>query len=134
MDLQPIHNQEATSSSSSQIQHLVITEPSASSSTADSKALRSSARVKAAKQKEQDKGKDRDSAEQATSSSAAQPLLDSSISTRATRSSQQATRAKRARDTDVKGKGKAKDFADETTVRASKRQALIDLTQVSRHC
>src|ERR1700720_160328 len=101
MDLQPIRNQEATSSSSASSNllptHQLNQESSVEASTpfAESRALRSSARVKAAKQKEQekDKGKYLDFTLQA--SSALLPF--DSVSTRATRPSP-ASRPKRVRD------------------------------------
>lgn len=114
MDLQPIHNQEATSSSASSHQHSTA----ASTPFSGSKVLRSSARVKAAKQKDNEKGKDRELAEQASSSFATLPL--EPIPTRATRSSQP-FKSKQTRETDVKGKGKAKEPADEPSGQASKR-------------
>jgi E3 ubiquitin-protein ligase TRIP12 len=126
MDLSSIHTQQATSSSSSP-SHSFPTQQLQQESSIDSPnsfpdsgALRSSARVKAAKLKEQekDKGKDRNSAEQASSSSSSLRL--DSISTRATLPSS-ASKFKRFRDTDVKGKAKAKESSDESSGRAIKR-------------
>lgn len=126
MDLSSIHTQQATSSSSSP-SHTLPTQQfqqessiDSPNSLPDSRALRSSARVKAAKLKEQekDKGKNRNSAEQAPSSSSSLPL--DSISTRATLPSS-ATKFKRSCDTDVKGKTKAKESSDESLSKAIKR-------------
>ncbi|KAL0569563.1 Ubiquitin fusion degradation protein 4 [Marasmius crinis-equi] len=105
MDLQPSHTQEATSSSSHST-------PDIDSS--ETKALRSSARVKAAKQKSQDKEQsssgDPSAAEKQSSSS--QQLPDSSIS--------RATRAKRPRE-GTSGKGKAKETAEGSIRRRTRR-------------
>jgi E3 ubiquitin-protein ligase TRIP12 len=129
MDLPSFHNQQATSSTSSSSSHPSLTlqvqqqfSIDHSTSFPESRALRSSARVKAAKQKEleKDNGKERDAAEQASSSASSLPV--DSISSRAIRSSP-ASKHRRTRDTDVKGKGKAKDSSDESSARSSKRYA-----------
>ncbi|KAL0059411.1 Ubiquitin fusion degradation protein 4 [Marasmius tenuissimus] len=105
MDLQPSHTQEATSSSSNSTPDIDTTEP---------KTLRSSARVKAAKQKSQDKEQfstgDLSAVEKQSSSS--QHLPDSSIS--------RATRAKRPRE-GTSGKGKAKETAEGSSRRRTRR-------------
>lgn len=114
MDLQPIRNQEATSSSSSSLQQ---NSAAVSTSLTGSKVLRSSARVKASKQKDKERDKDRELAEQASSSFAAFPL--DPIPTRATRSSQ--IHKPQAREVDVKGKGKTRELPGESAGQASRR-------------
>ncbi|KIJ20720.1 hypothetical protein PAXINDRAFT_165588 [Paxillus involutus ATCC 200175] len=116
MDLQPIYQQEATSSSTTQLpQSELLQLPSISSSPAvvsESRSLRSSARVKAAKQKEKEReqarDKDSDSAEQSAA------LSENTRSSKPTTS-----KNKRPRET-ATGKGKEKDFNDESA-QASKR-------------
>ncbi|KAG7094023.1 hypothetical protein E1B28_007645 [Marasmius oreades] len=108
MDLQPSQLQEATASSSTSI-------PDIDSS--ETKTLRSSARVKAAKQKSLDK--EQTSSGEAIpvekqSSSSGQHLPDSSIS--------RGTRAKRPRE-GVTGKGKAKETTEGTSRRKTRRNA-----------
>ncbi|KAG1723840.1 uncharacterized protein EDB91DRAFT_1340148 [Suillus paluster] len=113
MDYQPIHQQEATSSSvplqppESEQAHFPAT--SASASTTEFKPTRSSARVKAAKQKE----KEREQAKDREGDSAEQSVAVPSESTRATRSTTQ-TKNKRPRE-GSSGNGKSKEISDETT-------------------
>jgi len=111
MDLQPIHQPEATTTASTSERTL---EQHTSSISAETRALRSSARVKAAKQKE--KGKEHESPGQ-PSSSTAQPDI---VASRTPRSSTTLTKSKRTRD-NIAGKGKAKEVSDESPPRASKR-------------
>ncbi|KAG5636235.1 hypothetical protein H0H81_008716 [Sphagnurus paluster] len=82
MDLQPIHNPEAHSSAStsSSTPRLPIPDQDQSEPlSADSKTLRSSARVKAAKQKSKVKPKTKDPAQPQPPSSSAAPLPDTSV-------------------------------------------------------
>lgn len=120
MDYQPIHQQEATSSSVS-LQPLESEQahfPSTSTpvSTIDSKPIRSSARVKAAKQKE----KEREQAKDREGDSAEQSVAVPSESTRETRSITQA-KSKRPRE-GSSGNGKFKESSEETA-RVSKSRA-----------
>ncbi|KAG6869212.1 hypothetical protein C0993_009075 [Termitomyces sp. T159_Od127] len=122
MDLQPLHHQEATSSASASTARQQFDQPSALST--DSKTLRSSARVKAAKLKSKQKSndKDRDSAVQQSqlpSSSSAVSLTDTVVS-RTTRAT--TTKSKRSRESiPAKGKGKANDLPEETVPRITRR-------------
>ncbi|TFK51850.1 hypothetical protein OE88DRAFT_1679337 [Heliocybe sulcata] len=110
MDLQPTQHQEAISSASSSSQPQLSSSPSEAP-----RGVRSSARVKAAKQKEKENGKERDSTEQSSSTAA------TSEATRATRAGNSSSKLKRERST---GKGKAKESADEAS-RASKRYVFV---------
>lgn len=119
MDLQPIHHQEANTSSSASTSTRTQLPDLDSSSSTDSRALRTSARVKAAKQKSQakGKGKERDSTnlEQPSSSTAVQspdPVVSRAI--RAT------PRTKRSREV-VVDQTKTNETFDETITRSSKR-------------
>ncbi|KAG6890023.1 hypothetical protein C0992_003368 [Termitomyces sp. T32_za158] len=121
MDLQPLHHQEATSSASASTARRQFDQPSALST--DSKTLRSSARVKAAKSKSKQKSndKDRDSTVQHSQlpSSSAVSLPDTVVprTTRAT-----TLKSKRSRETiSAKGKGKANDLPEETALRTTRR-------------
>ncbi|KAG1850714.1 hypothetical protein F4604DRAFT_1907303, partial [Suillus subluteus] len=112
MDYQPIHQQEATSSSVSlqplESEQAQFPLTSASVSTIDSKPIRSSARVKAAKQKE----KEREQAKDREGDSAEQSVAVPSESTRETRSATQA-KNKRPRE-GSSGNGKFKESSEET--------------------
>lgn len=126
MDLQPSHHQEATSSASVSTARQQFDQPSALST--DSKTLRSSARVKAAKLKSKQKcnDKDRDSTVQHSqlSSSSAVPLTDTVVprTTRAT-----TLKSKRSRENiAAKGKGKTNDSPEETALRTTRRLVDID--------
>ncbi|KAF8817458.1 hypothetical protein BYT27DRAFT_7074713 [Phlegmacium glaucopus] len=118
MDLSPIHYQEATSSSSvSNVHHQQEHFSPATSS--EPKPIRSSARVKAAKQKLQLSSKSKDSestnTEPEPGTSAGPP---ESISTRSTRTSPAKTSRLREGNT---GKGKDKEVLPETSSRNHKR-------------
>lgn len=118
MDYQPIYQQEATSSSVSlqplESEQAHFPSTSASVSTIDFKPIRSSARVKAAKQKE----KEREQAKDREGDSAEQSVAVPSESTRETRSITQA-KSKRPRE-GSSGNGKFKESSEETA-RVSKR-------------
>jgi hypothetical protein len=125
MDLQPSHQQAATSIPSApsipsfpQVQQHNQSFSSASSSSTESRALRSSARVKAAKQREIEKckGKERESDQPS-----AIPSESISHTTRAIAIS---SKSKRSRD-QVSGKGKGKEVFDDQTSRPSKRYRII---------
>lgn len=120
MDYQPIHQQEATSSSVSlqplESEQAHFPSTSAPVSTIDSKPIRSSARVKAAKQKE----KEREQAKDREGDSAEQSVAVPSESTRETRSITQA-KSKRPRE-GSSGNGKFKESSEETA-RVSKSRA-----------
>lgn len=119
MDLQPIHHQEATTSSSASSStriQLPDLDSSSSTTAADSRALRTSARVKAAKQKSKAKGKGKECDSiipEQSSSSAAALSADTSRAIRIPRS-------KRFREA-VVGATKTKESTDETFTRSSKR-------------
>lgn len=113
MDLQPTQHPEAISSASPSSSQSTQPQP-ASSSSEIPRGVRSSARVKAAKQKEKEKGKERDSTEQSSSSAATSDV------SRPTRASNSASVLKRARERST-GKGKAKESADEASARANKK-------------
>src|ERR1700722_829393 len=116
MDLQPDHHQEATSSSSSFLHPPIQDQqqqPLSSLSSVESGAPRSSARVKAAKKKENNKGKERE-----TTSYSATPL--ETLVSRNTRSTSNLTKTKPPRDNSI-GKGKAPEFSDQSQSRTSKR-------------
>ncbi|RDB23948.1 Ubiquitin fusion degradation protein 4 [Hypsizygus marmoreus] len=124
MDLQPIQHQEATSSASASTttrQQLPDQDSSSSAASEESKALRSSARVKAAKQKSKAKTKgkakelDSTTSEQLSSSSAALPA--DTVVPRTTRAT---LKAKRSREP-ITGKGKSTEVSDEPILRTSKR-------------
>lgn len=114
MDLQPIHNQEATTSASAPTSDLDF-----STTAADYRALRTSARVKAAKQKSQakGKGKERDSTNPEQSSSSTVTLSPDPVASRAIRAT---PRSKRSREA-VVGKAKTNESPDETANRSNKR-------------
>lgn len=121
MDLQPNHHQEATSSASASIvvrQQIPNQDSTSSVASTDAKTLRTSARVKAAKQKSKakDQGKERETnnSEQLSSASAAQ---DTARITRAT------IKSKRSRES-VVGKGKSNEVVEDAPSRASKRYAI----------
>lgn len=120
MDYQPINQQEATSSSVSlqplESEQAQFPSTSASVSTVDSKPIRSSARVKAAKQKE----KEREQAKDREGDSAEQSVAVPSESTRETRSAAQA-KNKRPRE-GSSGNGKFKESSEETA-RVSRSRA-----------
>jgi len=110
MDLRPIHLQDATSSSSV---HATQANPDAiQDTTTETKSIRSSARVKAAKQKAQ-LGRDRDSPNPEEPGTSSAPQLES-ISTRSTRVSPIKTTRSR------EGKGKAKEVQQDSP-RSNKR-------------
>ena len=125
MDLQPIHHQEATSSVNSSTRSQFPQQDSSSSavSSTETQNLRSSARVKAAKQKSQakDKGKERNPTithQQPSSHS----VVESSeiVVPRTTRATTNFSKPKRSRDKLV-GKTKAKAVSDKSLPRTSKR-------------
>ncbi|KAG6902593.1 hypothetical protein C0995_014600 [Termitomyces sp. Mi166 len=119
MDLQPNHHQEVTSSASASTARRQLDQPSALPT--DSKTLRSSARVKAAKLKSKQKSndKDRDSTVQQLPSSSAASLTDTVVS-RTTRAT--TLKSKRSRETiSAKGKAKANDLPEEATPRTTRR-------------
>jgi E3 ubiquitin-protein ligase TRIP12 len=130
MDLQAIHHPEAESSSSASTALPQLTthqEPSTSSASGEHKFLRTSARVKAAKQKLQAKGKGQDldtvSAEEFATALA--PTGETSNS-RNTRSTASVTRNKRIKDTNSI-KGKVKEIIDESLSRSNKRCVACDV-------
>ena len=118
MDLSPIHHQEATSSSSASNTHHQPQHFSPATSS-EPKPIRSSARVKAAKQKLQLSSKSKDSEPTNT-----EPELETStgplesISTRSARSSPAKTSRLREGNT---GKGKDKEIIPEVSSRSHKR-------------
>lgn len=119
MDIQPIHQQEATSSSSAS------TAPQDSLPT-ESKALRSSARVKAAKQKSKSKGKGKErevnDIDQQPSASSSAPSTETTATTAATRSRATTGSAKQKRSREAAiGKGKGKEISEELPSRSVKR-------------
>ncbi|KAG6812730.1 hypothetical protein H0H92_000947 [Tricholoma furcatifolium] len=118
MDLQPIHHQQAASSASASTSRQQ--DQDSTSLPTDSKTLRSSARVKAAKQKPKHKSIDKDTAAptQHPSSSSA-PLTDTLVP----RTSRSTTlKLKRSREAlNTKGKAKATDSLEETTSRTTRR-------------
>ena len=123
MDLPPIQHQEATSSSRAS-----TAQPNrnpTTASTSEAKPIRSSARVKAAKQKAQqsvqDKDRDSSNPEQAQGTSSASQL--ESISTRTSRSSP--AKANRFRELSA-GKGKAKENPADPP-RSNKRYVAIQM-------
>jgi E3 ubiquitin-protein ligase TRIP12 len=110
--------QQQEASSSSTFQPILQSSSSASASTtSEPRALRSSARVKAAKEKE--KGKEREVGDQ--------PPQDSS---RISRTPSQSNPGKRARVTST-SKGKAKDTTEETSARPNKRFVDPDNTPLA---
>ena len=120
MDLSPIRHQEATSSSSAsntQQPHLT------SATSLESRPIRSSARVKAAKQKLQLSSKSKDSeqinTEQEPGTSVGAP---ESISLRTTRTSLAKTSRLREENT---GKGKDKEVFSEPPSRSNKRSVVL---------
>ncbi|KAF8623233.1 hypothetical protein AX15_006467 [Amanita polypyramis BW_CC] len=115
MDLQPNHPQEATSNPSASVVNLQL-DSSTPSSLTESKNLRSSARVRAAKQnnKSKGKGKERDLSLSEQPSSA---ILSEPSTSRVTRSSSNSIRATRSKDS-TSGKPKPK---EEASSRANKR-------------
>lgn len=130
MDLQPTHQQEATSSSSSSIaqQQQSLDQTSSSTTTVDSKVLRTSARVKAAKQKSKTRGKGKEQQsthpDQETPSSA---VPTDNVTHRITRVTTNPTKSKRSRET-TSGKGKAKEVSEENLPRASKRSVYTPIS------
>ncbi|PPQ99844.1 hypothetical protein CVT26_009341 [Gymnopilus dilepis] len=119
MDLRPIHQQEATSSSSASTAHPRFTEESIPTTSSESKPTRSSARVKAAKHKAQLSAQLKDTeaqdSEQVTGTSASH--ISESLSTRSN-----SAKASRSRE-GTSGKGKAKELPpQESSTRSSKRQ------------
>lgn len=127
MDLQPIHHPEAESSSSAStlLPHSTTHQESSTSPSGEPKVLRTSARVKAAKQKSQAKGKGKDldntgAEEQATFGATAE-----TSTSRNTRTATSNVRNKKTRDTSS-GKGKAKETVDETPSRSNKRCVACD--------
>src|SRR5258705_8463300 len=118
MDLQPIHPQEATSSSGASVSNSLLDSSTAVSSF-ESKNLRSSARVRAAKQnnKLKGKGKERDLSlsEQPSAANSSEPST-----SRITRSSSNSIRATRSKDS-ASGKPKPK---EETPLRPNKRYVI----------
>jgi E3 ubiquitin-protein ligase TRIP12 len=122
MDLRPIQHPEATSSSSTSNAHPGHDSHSVTAS--ETKPIRSSARVKAAKQKAQtsDQSKDRDSSnpDQPGTTALTTPL--ESISTRNARVSP--TKVNRFRESNT-GKGKARELPQESFTRHSKRCASL---------
>ncbi|KAK2463605.1 hypothetical protein APHAL10511_004356 [Amanita phalloides] len=123
MDLQPSHPQEATSSSGPSVSNTQL-DSSTATSPFESKSLRSSARVRAAKQntKHKGKGKERDLfiSEQPSAPTPSEPST-----SRVTRSSSNSTRATRSKDS-TSGKSKSK---EETPPRANKRARRNPPTQ-----
>ncbi|KAF5361746.1 hypothetical protein D9756_002251 [Leucocoprinus leucothites] len=124
MDSQPVHHPEAESSSSVSTalpQPTTHQDPSTSSVPGEYRSLRTSARVKAAKQKSQVKGKgkelDTTGAEELVASLAA---TGETSNTRNTRSAVTTIKSKRTRDTNS-AKGKGKEIVDETPSRSNKR-------------
>ncbi|TFK39907.1 hypothetical protein BDQ12DRAFT_517010 [Crucibulum laeve] len=105
MDLQPIHHQEATSSSSASTHQLPDQDSSFPTTSTPSRPLRYSARVKAAKQKlnTTDKGKERETSTEEQEISASGTHSTDSSSSRPVRAT---THSKRSRDSVSKGKGK----------------------------
>lgn len=121
MDLRPIHLTEAESSSSAPnfLPHST-TDQESSSATGERRNLRTSARVKAAKQKSSSKGKEKDldsaNIEESVTSVGA---TGESSSPRITRITTTNIRNRKARETNT-AKGKAKEV-DETPSRSSRR-------------
>jgi E3 ubiquitin-protein ligase TRIP12 len=127
MDLQPNHQQEATSIPSApsipsfpQVQQHNQSFSSASSSSTESRALRSSARVKAAKQREIEKCKGK---ERELESDQLSAIPSESIS-HTIRAITISSKSKRSRD-QVSGKGKGKEVTDDQPSRPSKRYRII---------
>jgi E3 ubiquitin-protein ligase TRIP12 len=112
MDLQPNHQEEATSSSISSLRPHIQHQPS--SSPTETRALRSSARVKAAKQKE------RDNEIEASYNPSSSSSLPEIVVTRNTRSSSNQSKSKRSQDNTV-GKGKATEGSDQPQPRITRR-------------
>ena len=132
MDLQPTHYPEATSSASTSSAARPDIHNQDPATASETKVLRSSARVKAAKQKYKpqasEKAKECDSipAGQLPSSSTAPP--NDTAPPRATRA---AAKSKRARE-EVSGKGNATESAEEVS-RSNKRSIPIDCHLDSNH-
>ncbi|KAG6909327.1 hypothetical protein DXG01_000927 [Tephrocybe rancida] len=122
MDLQPIHHQQATSSASASTARIQPDHESPVLST-DSKTLRSSARVKAAKNKSKQKANDQDrdsTAHQSQLPSASAAPLTDTVVPRTTRAS--TLKSKRSCESlSVKGKAKANDSPEETLPRTTRR-------------
>ncbi|KAG6853894.1 hypothetical protein C0991_000359 [Blastosporella zonata] len=118
MDLQPIHQQQATSTPSAQSSTQQLQDSSALST--DSKTLRSSARVKAAKNKSKSKPTDTDRDETANTSqhpsTSAAPLTDTLL-LRSTR----ASTSKPKRPISAKGKAKDNETHEEPAPRTTRR-------------
>ncbi|KDR80639.1 hypothetical protein GALMADRAFT_240990 [Galerina marginata CBS 339.88] len=116
MDLRPIHHSEATSSSSASTTHPSLPD-TYSATTSETKPIRSSARVKAAKHKAQVKDPESPNQTQEPGTSSTHPS--ESISTRNTRAS--SVKGVRSREGNS-GKGKAKEVPQEPASRSNKRQ------------
>jgi hypothetical protein len=130
MDLRPIHHPEAESSSSVPTalpQPTTHQESSTASLSGEHKSLRTSARVKAAKQKSQAKGKGRDldsaSIEEHASSSLA---IGENSNSRNNRSTASTIKNKRTRDL-TSAKGKDKEAVEEIPSRSNKRCVACDV-------
>jgi E3 ubiquitin-protein ligase TRIP12 len=123
MDLRPIHHTEAESSSSASniLPHSTTTNQESSSATGERRNLRTSARVKAAKQKFQTKGKEKDldSADIEESATSVGATGESSNS-RITRIATTNIRNRKTREANS-AKGKAKEVIDEAPSRSSRR-------------
>ena len=120
MDLRQIQHTEATSSASaSTAPH--PSQDSHSATTSESKPIRSSARVKAARQKAQtsDQVKDRDSSNPVQAGETSATPLES-ISTRNLRTS--SSKVNRSRE-NITGKGKGRELPVESSTRSPKRYA-----------
>ncbi|KAF9454223.1 hypothetical protein P691DRAFT_809767 [Macrolepiota fuliginosa MF-IS2] len=122
MDLQPIHHPEAESSTSAStiLPHSTTYQESSTSTSGEHKTLRTSARVKAAKQKSQAKGKGKDLDNASAEETATSGATGETPNPRNTRAAISITRNKRTKDTSS-AKGKAKEAVDETPSRSNKR-------------
>jgi E3 ubiquitin-protein ligase TRIP12 len=123
MDLPPIHYTEGESSSSASniLPHSTTTNQESSSATGERRNLRTSARVKAAKQKSQTKSKEKDLdstniEESATSVGATGEFSNSQITRTATTN----IRGRKVKETNF-AKGKGKEVIDEAPTRSSRR-------------
>lgn len=128
MDLQPIHHPEAESSSSAStfLPHSTTNQESSTAASGEHKNLRTSARVKAAKQKSQAKGKGKELDSASTEELATSVVATGETSnSRNTRTATSNIRSKRIRET-ISAKGKTKEGADETPSRSSKRCVACD--------
>ncbi|KXN92383.1 Ubiquitin fusion degradation protein 4 [Leucoagaricus sp. SymC.cos] len=134
MDIRPNHHPEAESSSSASTSHPLVTthqESAASTASVEQKSLRTSARVKAAKQKSQTKGKGKD-LDTASPEELATPAASTSETSnlRSTRSATSTIRTKRTRDTSS-AKGKGKEVVDEALSRSNKRSRRTATSNVA---